>query len=182
MLIKQIYLHLNDNNLGKVARIVSFFGDPRLWIGILPLFGIIGLFQMDFTYLVIFTTGFLQSMVTYYLFKFFFRRSRPYKIFPEIVRLDKTGHGYGFPSGHCHHSTMMVGLVWLTFFPSPWFLIPLLIYNTIIALSRMATGCHFPTDVIFGTFEAYLELTFYWLVSKMWYIGIYESLFGMVMA
>ena len=165
-----------------MARMVSFLGDPRLWIGILPILGVIGLVQMDFTYFVIFSTGFFQSMLTYYLLKFYFRRNRPFKVFPEILRLDKTGHGYGFPSGHCHHSTILMGLMWLNFFPNPWFLIPLLVYNGSIALSRMVSGCHFPSDTIVGIIFAYLELAFYWLVTKILYLNIYESLFRMLMA
>ena len=182
IVIHKIYSRMNTSKFGKIAQMVSFFGDPRLWIGILPILGIIGLIQMDFTYFVIFSTGFFQSMLSYYLLKFFFRRSRPFKVFPEILRLDKTGHGYGFPSGHCHHSTIMMGLFWLTFFPSPWFLIPLLIYNSLIALSRMILGCHFPSDVIVGILSAYLELAIYWGITKIVYLGIYESLFRMMMA
>ena len=178
--INKIYSKMNATKFGKMARFISFLGDPRLWIGILPLFGIIGLIKMDFTYLVIFSAGFFQSMVTYYLLKFYFRRKRPFKIFLEIIRLDKTGHGYSFPSGHCHHSTILMGLFWLTFFPSPWFLIPLLAYNILIALSRMASGCHFPSDVIVGIIEAYVELAFYWLITRIWYLSIYESIFQLI--
>ena len=180
--INKLYFKTNTTKVGKMARMVSFLGDPRLWIGILPILGVIGLVQMDFTYFVIFSTGFFQSMLTYYLLKFYFRRNRPFKVFPEILRLDKTGHGYGFPSGHCHHSTILMGLMWLNFFPNPWFLIPLLVYNGSIALSRMVSGCHFPSDTIVGIIFAYLELTFYWLVTKILYLGIYESLFRMLMA
>jgi membrane-associated phospholipid phosphatase len=182
IIVNKLYITMNTTQFGKMARIISFLGDPRLWIAVLPILFVIGLIQMDFTYLVIFTTGFFQSMLTYYLLKFFFRRSRPFNVFPEILRLDKTGYGYGFPSGHCHHSTIMMGLFWLTFFPSPWFLIPLLIYNGLIGLSRLTLGCHFPSDVIVGILSAYLELTFYWLVTKLFYLGIYESLFRMLMA
>jgi len=182
VLINKIYLKMNTTKFGKMARMVSFFGDPRLWIFLLPILGVIGLFQMDFTYLVIFSSAFFQSMIAYYILKFFFRRNRPFKVFPEILRLDKTGHGYGFPSGHCHHSTTMIGLLWLNFFPNPWLLILLLTYNILIALSRMSSGCHFPSDTIVGTLEAYIELAVYWGITKIWYLEIYESLSRMLIA
>ena len=176
VVINKIYPKMNTTKFGKIAQVVSLFGDPRLWIALLPIMGVVGLIQMDFSLLVIFSTAFFQSMIFYYIIKFYFRRSRPFEVFPSIIRLDKTGHGHGFPSGHCHHSTMMVGLLWLNLFPNPWFLIPLLTYNILIALSRMTSGCHFPSDVIVGTFEAWIELAFYWGITKIWYLGIYESL------
>jgi undecaprenyl-diphosphatase len=117
------------------------------------------------------TPLFFQSYCIYYLIKHFFKRARPFKQFDSVKRLDKTGHGYSFPSGHAHHSTLLIGIIWLIFIPSPWFVIILIAYNLVVGFSRMISGVHFPSDTIIGIIEAYLMLAFHWMVTKDLYIN-----------
>ncbi|UYP48430.1 hypothetical protein NEF87_004715 [Candidatus Lokiarchaeum ossiferum] len=174
---KLIYHKFSGSKVRKWAKLISFAGDPRLWgptFVILSIWGIIN--EWSFSLLTIFLSGFFQSFAIYFIIKNFIKRPRPFVQYDDIIRLDKTGHGFSFPSGHCHHSTILVGLIGIVFFPFPWFIPILVAYNVAIGYSRMILGCHFPSDTIFGTIEAYLELGFFWFLTKDLYINLYEWL------
>ena len=173
---KAIYHKYEGSKVRKWAKIVSFLGDPRLWGPTFIILALIGLADFNFTLLTIFMTGFFQSFAIYFIIKKMVKRSRPFVQYKDIIRLDKTGHGYSFPSGHCHHSTILIGLIGLVFLPFPWFPLILLVYNFAIAYSRLVSGCHFPSDTIIGTLEAYLELILFWFLTKDLYIQLYEEL------
>ena len=163
------------------AKYLSFTGDPRLWAPTLLIFGIYGLFIQNFTLLVAFAMAFLQSYLIYYIIKHYIaKRPRPFEQHSEIELLDKTGHGYSFPSGHTHHSTILLGMIWLMFLPANWFIIVILIYNCIIGYTRMVSGCHYLSDVIFAALEAYAELFFYWYVTMDLYLNFYEMVFEFI--
>ena len=157
----------------KWAKIISFAGDPRLWGIILPVLGIYGLIIQDMSLTIVFLMGFLQSYAIYYVFKKGIKRPRPFVVLPDIQRLDKTGHGYSFPSGHTHHSIILVGLLWLSFYPKPAGILILFAYSLAIGFSRMISGCHYPSDIIFAVIEGNLAVFFYWFVTKQIYLTIY---------
>jgi len=168
----QIY-HKYENtkiNISVFAKIVSYFADPRLWGIVGFVFTIIGFIEQDFSHLITFISGFLQSFLVYYIIKKLIKRERPFKQIEGIERLDKTGHGFSFPSGHCHHSTILVGLIWLSFYNHPWFIIVLLSYNIIVGLSRLILGVHFISDVIVGVILGYFNVVFYWFLTKNFYL------------
>lgn len=174
--IQSIYHRYEGTTMRKLAPIISFFGDPKLWLPVLVIFFIVGLVSQNFTYFVIFATGFFQSYVIYYIIKHVINRPRPFLQFEKVERLDKTGHGYSFPSGHAHHSTLLMGLFWLIFFPNPWVILGLIAYNLCVGYSRIISGVHFPSDTIFGIFEGYLMLCLHWLVTKDMYIFIIHEI------
>ncbi len=168
--VKSIYYKFKDTKIPVFARIFSYFGDPRLWGAVGFVFIITGFVEQDFSHLITFVSGFFQSFLIYYIIKNLIKRERPFKRIEGIKRLDKTGHGFSFPSGHCHHSTILVGLLWLSFFNQPWFIIILLVYNVIIGFSRIILGVHFISDVIVGVLEAYLMLLIHWFFTKNFYL------------
>ncbi len=139
-LLQSTYHKFEGSPIRKIARVVSIFGDPKWWIAVLILTFVAGVVLKDLTMFVIFFTGFFQSFIIYYIIKLFFHRPRPFRQFNEVQRLDNTGKGYSFPSGHAHHSTLLVGLLWLYFFPQPWILILLILYNIAIGYSRLISG------------------------------------------
>ncbi|MHA1584175.1 MAG: phosphatase PAP2 family protein [Promethearchaeota archaeon] len=170
--VQIIYHRFSHSTWRLWARFISFLGDPRLWAPLCIILGIFGLFNdFDFSYVIIFFMGFFQTFLTYQIIKKIVKRPRPFHQLDNIERLDKTGHGYSFPSGHTHHSTIMMGLIFLVFLPYPWFIPIMLTYNISMALSRLISGCHFPIDVIFAIPEAYLELFFYWFVTKSFFVN-----------
>ena len=165
-----IYHKYKDTKVSKIAKIISFFADPRLWGIVGVVFTIIGFIEQDFPHLITFVTGFFQAFIFYYVIKNLIKRERPFKQIEGIERLDKTGHGFSFPSGHCHHSTILVGLLWLSFYNNPWFIIILLMYNVIVGFSRIVLGVHFISDVIFGIILGYFSLFFHWFLTKNFYL------------
>ena len=158
---KEIVLQLYGNPIfqkySTLWKIISFCGDPRLWGLVIFGSGVYGLIRWNFEVVTIFLAAFFQSFLIYLLIKRYFKRTRPFKQFLEIDRLDKTGHGYGFPSGHSHHSTILAGLILLLWLPS-WAFPLILVYNILIGFSRIMLGVHYPSDIIVGTLEAYIEL------------------------
>ena len=167
--VNSIYNKFKDTKIPYFAKIISYFADPRLWGVVGVVFTIIGFIEHDFSHLITFVSGFLQSFLFYYIIKNLIKRERPFKQIESIERLDKTGHGFSFPSGHCHHSTVLMGLIWLSFF-DPWFIIILLVYNVIVGFSRIILGVHFVSDVIVGVLEGYLMLFIHWFLTKNFYL------------
>jgi len=168
--VNKVYSKFKDTKVPVFAKFFSFFADPRLWGIVGIVFTITGFIEEDFTHLITFVSGFFQSFLLYSIIKNSIKRERPFKQIEGIERLDKTGHGFSFPSGHCHHSTILVGLIWLSFYNHPWFIIILLVYNVIVGFSRIVLGVHFISDVLVGVFEGYLMLFFHWFLTKNFYL------------
>jgi undecaprenyl-diphosphatase len=172
----QIYHKYKNTKISVFAKIVSYFADPRLWGVVGIVFTIIGFIVQDFFHLIIFVSAFFQSFLVYFIIKNLIKRERPFKQIEGIERLDKTGHGFSFPSGHCHHSTILVGIIWLSFYNHPWFIIILLSYNVIVGLSRIILGVHFISDVIVGVILGYFNVVFYWFLTKNFYLILNQLL------
>lgn len=168
--VNKVYNKFKDTKVPVFAKIISYFADPRLWGVVGVVFTIFGFIEQDFTHLITFLSCFFQSFLLYSLIKNLLKRERPFKQIEGIERLDKTGHGFSFPSGHCHHSTILVGLIWLSFYNRPWFILILLMYNLIVGFSRIVLGVHFISDVIVGVLEGYIMLFFHWFLTKNFYL------------
>jgi membrane-associated phospholipid phosphatase len=69
-------------------------------------------------------------------------RHRPFE-----HQLGKHEHGHSFPSGHA--MTAFAGATMLAV-ELPRYRAPLLVLATLIALSRLYNGVHYPTDVVAG--------------------------------
>lgn len=166
-----LYSHEKLRSHRKWWKFISYMGDPREWLLIFVISGIYGLIVQDLSYFTIFFSGFFQSFAVYFLIKYTVKRPRPFKQDNSIIRLDSTGHGFSFPSGHCHHSTILFGLIILLWLPS-WVFVLLFLFNLLIAFSRVMLGCHFISDTIVGVIEAYLELILFWMITKSFYLDI----------
>ena len=66
---RKIYFRFNFPIHKKIAKIISFSADPRLWGPLIVVLGIYGLISKDFSFAVIFLAGFLQTFLTYYILK-----------------------------------------------------------------------------------------------------------------
>src|SRR5688572_21728418 len=74
-------------------------------------------------------------------------RTRPYAAQPGITLCAAPLDQYSFPSGHTLHAVSF-SLVALLYYPG---LFPLLLpFTILVALSRVALGLHYPSDVIAG--------------------------------
>lgn len=75
-------------------------------------------------------------------------RTRPYEVVDGLKLLVAKASDYSFPSGHSG-SSFAASVVMLRLLPKK-FGIPAIILATLIALSRLYVGIHYPTDVLAG--------------------------------
>ncbi len=82
------------------------------------------------------------------ILKYVFDVSRPFEVYPFIVKLSNAGSP-SFPSGHTADAFAFAVAVALVF-PKWYFIIPGLVWASLIGYSRMSLGVHFPSDVLAG--------------------------------
>lgn len=89
----------------------------------------------------------LTGVLLYRSLKHRFLRQRPFVSHP-LIRLGAPPlDEYSFPSGHTLHAVAFT-LVAVGHFPVlAWLLVP---FATLVALSRMVLGLHYPSDVLMG--------------------------------
>jgi undecaprenyl-diphosphatase len=132
--------------LRLLLRIASRLGDGPVWyvlVVALPLY--YGKAALR-TSLTMAGTG-LVGLVLYRWLKGSMVRERPFVRHPGIDLAMPPLDRYSFPSGHTMHA---VAFTWLAMCAYPalgWVLIPL---ASLIALSRVALGLHYPSDVLAG--------------------------------
>lgn len=93
--------------------------------------------------------SFLIEGVIYRVIKKWIKRIRPFMVVPEINNLMKIPDEFSFPSGHAAGAFLMA-TVFRHFYPA--FTIPLYLIASIIGLSRVYNGMHYPSDVMAGSF------------------------------
>lgn len=99
------------------------------------------------------------------IIKFSLDTPRPYEIYPFIEKLS-SGGSPSFPSGHTTDAfafAVAAGLVY-----SKWYiLLPGLIWATLVGISRMWLGVHYPSDVIAGAIlGSACPILYCWIYNK----------------
>ena len=85
-----------------------------------------------------------------YAMKRTFAEPRPYEVDPRIIQLS-VGGGYSLPSGHTTEAfASATALVLL--FPRWVVALPLFTWASLVALSRIYLGVHYPFDIFVGMF------------------------------
>jgi undecaprenyl-diphosphatase len=85
-----------------------------------------------------------------YILKKIFAEPRPYEVDPRIIQLS-VGGGWSFPSGHTTEAfSSAMALVFL--FPRWKVALPLFTWASLVAISRIYLGVHYPFDIFFGMF------------------------------
>ncbi len=84
---------------------------------------------------------------TFYLIKPYFGRMRPCVTLEDARALVSCAHSFSFPSNHAVNSFAIAASIGNIFRPTLFILIPVAM---IVALSRVAVGVHYPSDVMFG--------------------------------
>ena len=76
-------------------------------------------------------------------------RPRPFEVHQDIFMTGKPLDKFSFPSGHTLHAVVF-GLVAINYFPALSFII--MPFVSMVALSRVVLGLHYPSDVLAGAF------------------------------
>lgn len=100
----------------------------------------------------------IAILLSYYLndsvIKSLFARPRPFQVIPDLVTVINPPYGYSFPSGHTA-SSFAAAFAFYRNLPKGGG-IPALILASLIGLSRIYVGVHYPTDVLFGVLSGFL--------------------------
>jgi len=74
-------------------------------------------------------------------------RPRPFEVNPHIVCGAKPLDQFSFPSGHTLHAVAFTAVAGWYFPGLLWLLVP---FSSLVALSRVTLGLHYPSDVVAG--------------------------------
>ena len=96
----------------------------------------------------------MNLILTNGILKHIFKRARPFDTYPDLQPLIHEPTDWSFPSGHSSAS-FAAAFVLYHYLPKK-FSIPALILATLIAVSRLYLGVHYPSDVIGGAAIGYL--------------------------
>lgn len=109
---------------------------------------------------------FVISECISYLFAIIFKHPRPRIEFPESTQLVHTvGSWKSFPSDHAIGSFSIAGVLWYVS-PTPvWLIILLYLSASMVSISRVYVGVHYPRDIIGGCVVAHVVLFFLpWII------------------
>ncbi len=188
----KLFLNVYESKFSKrtqqLAKVISFFGSLYFWGLVWIIWFIYGYITKNYYLLVLFTGAFDQSIIIHLLIKYkFIRRNRPFitlkskgvKRHDDYIRIPylmSSSEAYSFPSGHVAFF-LLFGCVFATYYNNFWILFTFIIFDVLIAISRIILGVHFPIDVIFGFLFGlvyaflYLGLTCRYWVNFYYYIG-----------
>lgn len=148
----------------RLVRWISRTGDGYLYLllgALLWCFG--GTVGERFFYLTLF--AYLIDVSAYLLLKNTIKRDRPSIKIDSYEALIKPSDKFSFPSGHTAGAFVFACMV-ATFFPA--FTVPIFIWATLVGVSRVLLGVHYPTDIVAGSLlgcgSAYCALQFSFLL------------------
>ncbi|MCK9488229.1 MAG: phosphatase PAP2 family protein [Xanthomonadales bacterium] len=128
----------------SVLRLASRLGDGMVWYGLILAMALFGGDQgpqaaLHLGLVALFVAG------LYRLLKDSIRRPRPFRSHHQVIARIRPLDEFSFPSGHTLHAVSLT-LVALHYAPAlAWLLLPL---SSLIAISRIALGMHYPSDVL----------------------------------
>lgn len=134
-------------SLCRMARLVSASADGWPYLT-LPLLIALVSPPLALQVLVVMVAGFAIERVSYYLLKNSFKRNRPPNVIPGFQSVITASDEFSFPSGHTSGAFLTATVLVL--------LLPLDVtaylygWASLVALSRVVLGVHFPLDTVAG--------------------------------
>ncbi|MER2491373.1 phosphatase PAP2 family protein [Catenovulum sediminis] len=137
------------------VRLLSKTGDGHFYLALALILSVVE--QQGIWFLAVGLVAFLLELPSYFVLKKTFKRARPCDVLvsAHIQPSDK----FSLPSGHTAAAFLMATLISYFY---PGFTIFAYTWASLIGLSRVLLGVHFPTDIIagaiLGTASAWLSL------------------------
>ena len=133
--------------LMRLLRTVSRLGDGVFWYVLIGLLALLGGARGAHAALHMSLLG-LVSATLYRVLKRWTRRPRPFRAHADITAYVAPLDEFSFPSGHTLHAIgfTLVAIAWF-----PWLAALLVPFALLVALSRVALGVHYPSDVLAAT-------------------------------
>lgn len=129
----------------NVLKLASRLGDGWVWVGALLVVGFAGGNSGAAAAVRLFSVGAID-LVLYRIIKRWIARPRP-SVSTSLIQRVRPLDVFSFPSGHVMHA-VACSIVLTAYFPAAAVVVwPL---TTLIALSRVILGLHYPSDVIAG--------------------------------
>ena len=139
--------NLRTDWLNPIFKLITFLGNVG-WFWILLTVVFLAIPQTRRTGAIMAISAIVDVLLVNLIMKNLFARTRPYILFESLVSLVGEESDFSFPSGHSAIS-FAVATVILLCLPKRLG-IPAIILASLIALSRLYVGVHYPTDVIAG--------------------------------
>ena len=130
----------------RLAKSISKTGDGYIQLG-LPLVLLLLDQQHGSDYFTQTVLAFTLQMPLYWLLKNCLQRQRPPAVIPTFESLIIAADKFSFPSGHSSAAFLLANITFIFYGAVAW---PLYVWATLVALSRVALGVHFPTDILAG--------------------------------
>ncbi|TFF89867.1 MAG: phosphatase PAP2 family protein, partial [Promethearchaeota archaeon] len=169
---------LKNKKIINFAKIYSFFGNIYFW-GVLWLVWVAyGYITKDYMLLVLFTSGFIQSMIIHIIIRYsIVKRNRPYITLEDkgVIQQDELiRESKSFPSGHVAF-VIFFGIVFAYYFEDYFWIIFLFSIGIdfVMAICRLILGVHFPIDVIFGFIFGLLYALLYFGVTCPYWVALF---------
>lgn len=141
------------------VRIISRSGDGYLQLLLPSMLALIEP-ELGANFFLLALLAFTIERPIYFVLKRTLKRRRPPEVIPYFSSLVTPSDQFSFPSGHTMAAFLLAGLCCLSYGSAAY---PLYIWASMVGVSRVILGVHFPTDILagasLGTGIAYLVVT-----------------------